>query len=83
MGKCQINIEELLAVEKVLPKKMLRLNIFKRCWQEDLPSTYIYEKMKEYGIGKRTVQEAKKIAEISAYKKGKIWYWHMEVGDSI
>ena len=50
---------------------------------EDLPSTYIYEKMKEYGIAKRTVQEAKKIAEISAYKKGKIWYWHMEVGDSI
>lgn len=47
---------------------------------EDLPSTYIYEKMKEYGIAKRTVQEAKKIAEISAYKKGKIWYWHMEVG---
>ena len=35
------------------------------------------------GIAKRTVQEAKKIAEISAYKKGKIWYWHMEVGDSI
>ena len=50
---------------------------------EDLPSTYIYEKMKEYGIAKRTVQEAKKIAEIEAYKKGKIWYWHMEVGDSI
>ena len=45
--------------------------------------TYIYEKMKEYGIAKRTVQEAKKIAEIEAYKKGKIWYWHMEVGDSI
>ena len=42
-----------------------------------------YEKMKEYGIAKRTVQEAKKIAEIGAYKKGKIWYWHMEVGDSI
>ena len=41
------------------------------------------EKMKEYGIAKRTVQEAKKIAEIEAYKKGKIWYWHMEVGDSI
>ena len=42
-----------------------------------------YEKMKEYGIAKRTVQEAKKIAEIKAYKKGKNWYWHMEVGDSI
>ena len=26
---------------------------------------------------------AKKIAEIKAYKKGKNWYWHMEVGDSI
>ena len=49
----------------------------------NLESTYIYEKMKEYGIAKRTVQEAKKIAEIKAYKKGKIWYWHMEVGDSI
>ena len=48
-----------------------------------MESTYIYEKMKEYGIAKRTVQEAKKIAEIKAYKKGKIWYWHMEVGDSI
>lgn len=39
--------------------------------------------MKEYGIAKRTVQEAKKIAEIKAYKKGKNWYWHMEVGNSI
>ena len=28
-----------------------------------------YEKMKEYGIAKRTVQEAKKIAEIKAYER--------------
>lgn len=84
MGKCQINIEELLAVEKSTAKKDVAVEYLQTLLAvEDLPSTYIYEKMKEYGIAKRTVQEAKKIAEISAYKKGKIWYWHMEVGDSI
>ena len=84
MGKCQINIEELLAVEKSTAKKDVAIEYLQTLLAvEDLPSTYIYEKMKEYGIAKRTVQEAKKIAEISAYKKGKIWYWHMEVGDSI
>ena len=79
-----VDIEELLAVEKSTAKKDVAVEYLQTLLAvEDLPSTYIYEKMKEYGIAKRTVQEAKKIAEISAYKKGKIWYWHMEVGDSI
>ena len=84
IGKCQINVEELLNVEKSTGKKDIAVEYLQKLLSaEDLPSTYIYEKMKEYGIAKRTVQEAKKIAEIEAYKKGKIWYWHMEVGDSI
>ena len=84
IGKCQINVEELLNVEKSTGKKDIAVEYLQKLLSaEDLPSTYIYEKMKEYGIAKRTVQEAKKIAEIKAYKKGKIWYWHMEVGDSI
>ena len=84
IGKCQINVEELLNVEKSTGKKDIAVEYLQKLLSaEDLPSTYIYEKMKEYGIAKRTVQEAKKIAEIKAYKKGKNWYWHMEVGDSI
>ena len=71
-------------VEKSTGKKDIAVEYLQKLLSaEDLPSTYIYEKMKEYGIAKRTVQEAKKIAEIKAYKKGKNWYWHMEVGDSI
>lgn len=84
IGKCQINVEELLNVEKSTGKKDIAVEYLQKLLSvEDLASTYIYEKMKEYGIAKRTVQEAKKISEIKAYKKGKIWYWHMEVGDSI
>lgn len=74
----------LLNVEKSTGKKDIAVEYLQKLLSvEDLASTYIYEKMKEYGIAKRTVQEAKKIAEIKAYKKGKNWYWHMEVGDSI
>lgn len=84
IGKCQIDIEELLTVERSTAKKDIAIKYLQTMLAtEDLPSTYIYEKMKEYGISKRTVQEAKKIAEIKAYKKGKNWYWHMEVEDSI
>ncbi len=84
IGKCQINVEELLNVEKSTGKKDIAVEYLQKLLStEDLPSTYIYEKMKEHGIAKRTVQEAKKIAEIKAYKKGKNWYWHMEVGNSI
>ena len=84
IGKCQIDIDELLTVERSTAKKDIAIKYLQTMLAtEDLPSTYIYEKMKEYGISKRTVQEAKKIAEIKAYKKGKNWYWHMEVEDSI
>ena len=97
IGKCQINVElnvKRIAIEycmikkgnieKSTGKKDIAVEYLQKLLSaEDLPSTYIYEKMKEYGIAKRTVQEAKKIAEIKAYKKGKNWYWHMEVGDSI
>lgn len=84
IGKCQIDIEELLTVERSTAKKDIAIKYLQTMLAtEDLPSTYIYEKMKEYGISKRTVQEAKKIAEIKAYKKGKNWYCHMEVEDSI
>ena len=84
IGKCQIDIEELLTVERSTAKKDIAIKYLQTMLAtEDLPSTYIYEKMKEYGISKRTVQEAKKIAGIKAYKKGKNWYWHMEVEDSI
>ena len=73
-------MEELLNVEKSTGKKDIAVEYLQKLLSaEDLPSTYIYEKMKEYGIAKRTVQEAKKIAEIKAYKKGKnctgIWKW--------
>lgn len=84
IGKCQIDIDELLSVERSTAKKDAAIKYLQTMLtEEDLPSAYIYEKMKEYGISKRTVQEAKKIAEIEAYKKGKNWYWHMKVGDSI
>ena len=48
MGKCQINIEELLAVEKSTAKKDVAVEYLQTLLAvEDLPSTYIYEKMKE------------------------------------
>ena len=58
IGKCQINVEELLNVEKSTGKKDIAVEYLQKLLSaEDLPSTYIYEKMKEYGIAKRTVQE--------------------------
>ena len=69
-----------MTVERSTAKKDIAIKYLQTMLAtEDLPSTYIYEKMKEYGISKRTVQEAKKIAEIKAYKKERIgigiWKW--------
>jgi hypothetical protein len=45
---------------------------------EDKPSSYIFEAMKQKGICERTVRSAVKELEIRSYRKGKIWYMHMD-----
>ena len=45
--------------------------------EEDLPSNSIYGHMAAAGISRRTVKEAKKHIPIDVYKKGNVWYWHL------
>lgn len=44
---------------------------------EDLPSREILNTMEELGIGERTVRSAKNELNIKAYRKNKVWYWHL------
>lgn len=83
IGKCHVDIEQLERIEKSNGKKDIAAEYLQiMLMTEDLPSSFIFDKMKEYGISRRTVQEAKKGIEIQSYKKGKIWYWHMDVEES-
>lgn len=43
----------------------------------DLPCADIMEKMRANGIGKRTVEQAKRDMSIISYKMGDKWYWQL------
>lgn len=43
----------------------------------DLPCADIMEKMCANGIGKRTVEQAKRDMSITSYKMGDKWYWQL------
>lgn len=42
----------------------------------------IFDKMRANGIGKRTVEQAKKDMGIVSYKSGDKWYWQLNGSDA-
>jgi len=80
IGTCSYTAEELLGnmphTETKLQKAKDRLQEI--LYDGDLPGREVYEIMNSLGIGKRTIDTAKKELGVSAYRKDDMWYWHLE-----
>ena len=48
----------------------------------DMACADIFDKMRANGIGKRTVEQAKKDMGIISYKLGDKWYWQLNGSDA-
>lgn len=44
----------------------------------DVQSKEVFSRLSEQGIGKKTVEEAKKILGIKSYRQMRQWYWSLE-----
>ena len=42
-----------------------------------MPSSAILGKLRDLGIGERTVNKVKKSLCVESYRKGKEWYWRL------
>jgi KaiC/GvpD/RAD55 family RecA-like ATPase len=79
LGKCKTPEED-----KTEPENRSKKMEFAKAYLEDIlttedkPSSYIFETMKQSGISERTVRSAVKELGIQSYRKGKIWYMHMD-----
>lgn len=54
-------------------KKYLELMLI-----QDQPSTRVMEEMSNLGIGRRTVETAKKELGVASYREGNTWFWHLK-----
>jgi len=45
--------------------------------ERDMPSSAILGKLRDLGIGERTVNKVKKSLCVESYRKGKEWYWRL------
>jgi len=44
----------------------------------DMPCNEVYSRLAEYGIGSRTVENAKKASGVHSIKRGTSWYWSLD-----
>lgn len=44
----------------------------------DVQSKEVFSRLSEQGIGKKTIEEAKKILGIKSYRQMRQWYWSLE-----
>lgn len=79
IGPCDYSAEELLSGSGSLNRK---IDQARACLEllltvDDMKSNEVYERMQTIGIGRRTVESAKKDLGIESYKQGNEWYWHL------
>lgn len=59
-------------------KKILLLDYGGVLGYDHLQSKEVFSRLSEQGIGKKTVEEAKKILGIKSYRQMRQWYWSLE-----
>jgi RecA/RadA recombinase len=79
IGPYDYSAEELLSGTGSINRKLDRA---KTCLQmllgtEDMKSSDVYDRLITLGLGRRTVESAKRELGIESYKEGTIWYWHL------
>jgi KaiC/GvpD/RAD55 family RecA-like ATPase len=79
LGKCRTPEDERKEPEKKNQKITFAKDYLEDILTtEDKPSSYIIENMKQRDICERTVRSAVKELGIRSYRKGKIWYMHLD-----
>ena len=80
MGTCDYTADELLGNAPHVESKLQKAkdSLMEILYDGDLPGLDVYEKMHSLGIGKRTIDTARKEIGINAYRKDDRWYWHLE-----
>ncbi len=80
LGPCSRNKEEILSqhgdgvTKKGRAKELIRIMLS----AGEVPSTDIYNRLKDLGIGERTIRTAGQEVKIKAIKRGSVWYWRLE-----
>ena len=79
VGSYEIALDDLLngaRVEREPTKEAQAVSLINELLRDgDLPCNEIYSRLAEYGIGRRTVENAKHSAGVKAFKKGASWHW--------
>ena len=80
LGSCNYTADELLSGTAHTETKMEKAKDVLQAilYDHDLPGRVVYEKMSDLGVGKRTIDAAKKELGITVYRQDDMWYWHLE-----
>ena len=84
VGACSYTADELLGNAPHVETKLQKAkdSLQEILYDNDLPGREVYEKMYGLGIGKRTIDAAKKAIGVSVYRKDDMWYWHLDSGEA-
>lgn len=84
IGQEEYEVEDLLAHKTKTESKLDKAKDYLRLLLNgtDMACADILDKMRANGIGKRTVEQAKKDMGIISYKLGDKWYWQLNGSDA-
>ncbi len=79
VGAYEMSVEELLngtSSERESTKEAQAITLIHELLRDgDIPSAEIYKRLAEYGISKRTAENAKQAAGVKALRIGAAWHW--------
>ena len=78
LGECSRNNSKIIKKDKKKKKDRAKELLYMLLSVNDLPSLDVYQRLSKAGISERTVRNAQKELGIKAYRKQKVWYWHLE-----
>lgn len=81
VGAYDVSIDDILNgthTEREPTKKLQAISlIVEMLHGGDMPCANIYKRLEEHNISRRTVENAKKEANVRSYKNGNEWYWSL------
>ena len=78
IGECERNNNKFIKKDKKKKSDRAKELLYMMLSVNDLPSLDVYKRLNDAGISERTVRNAQKELGIKAYRKQKVWYWHLE-----
>ena len=82
VGKYEIGLDDLLngtRSEREPTKEAQATSLILEMLRDgDLPCNEVYSRLAEYGIGRRTAENAKQSSGVHSIKQGTSWYWTLD-----